>query len=197
MSRTRALTPEERRAFPKGPPAGAPAFVPTHHRIPNPMNSPTYTVPELSQFTHWPDVIHQQARALLVAASALVQKGWCRRHRALSVQGRPVAPQADEAAYWSLVGSLIAHRERNTHTIHPEAIWVALMAIYHTLHQNTPKHRPVVLRRRWLQRPSPRLRRGDRPPQPSPQRLRRALGRRHPLLPTGVAQGRRVGPALY
>ena len=39
------------------------------------MNSPTYTVLDLAEFAHWPDAIHQQARALLIAASALIQHG--------------------------------------------------------------------------------------------------------------------------
>ena len=61
------------------------------------MNRPTYTVLDLAEFAQWPDVIHTQARALLIAASALIQRGWCRYHRALSAQGRPVAPDDDQA----------------------------------------------------------------------------------------------------
>ena len=74
-----------------------------------------------------------------VAASALLQMGWCRKNRALSGQGCPVAPQDNEAAYWSLVGSLEAHRERSAQTIHPEAVYAALLAIYHTLHEKSPQ----------------------------------------------------------
>lgn len=103
------------------------------------MNSPTYTVLDLAEFAHGPDVIHTQARALLIAASALIQRGWCRYHRALSAQGRPVAPDDDQAAYFSLSGSLIAHRELNAHTIHPDALYAALRAIYHTLHEKPPQ----------------------------------------------------------
>ena len=61
------------------------------------MNRPTYTVLDRAEFAQWPDVIHTQARALLIAASALIQRGWCRYHRALSAQGRPVAPDDDQA----------------------------------------------------------------------------------------------------
>ena len=74
------------------------------------MNSPTYTVLDLAEFAHGPDVIHTQARALLVAASALIQRGWCRYHR-----------------------------ELNAHTIHPDALYAALRAIYHTLHETPPE----------------------------------------------------------
>ena len=103
------------------------------------MNSPTYTVLDLAPFAQWPDVIHQQARALLTAASALIQRGWCRYHRALSAQGQPVAPDDDQAAYFSLSGSLIAHRELNAHAIHPDAFYAALMAIHYTLHEKPPQ----------------------------------------------------------
>ena len=103
------------------------------------MNNPSYTVLDLAQFSHWPDAIHQQARALLVAAQALIQRGWCRDHRALSAQGKPVAPDDEDAAYFSLSGSLIAHRELNAHAIHPDALYAALMAIYHTLDDKPPQ----------------------------------------------------------
>ena len=103
------------------------------------MNSPTYTVLDLAEFAHGPDAIHQQARALLIAASALIQRGWCRYHRALSAQGKPVAPDDNDAAYFSLSGSLIAHRELNAHAIHPDALYAALMAIHHTLNEKPPQ----------------------------------------------------------
>ena len=103
------------------------------------MNSPTYTVLDRAEFAHWPDAIHTQARALLIAASALIQRGWCRYHRALSAQGKPVAPDDDQAAYFSLSGSLIAHRELNAHAIHPDALYAALRAIHHTLNEKPPE----------------------------------------------------------
>lgn len=103
------------------------------------MNSPTYTVLDRAPFAQWPAVIHTQAHALLIAASALIQRGWCRDHRALTAQGKPVAPDDEDAAYFSLSGSLIAHRELNAHAIHPDAFYAALRAIYHTLHDQPPQ----------------------------------------------------------
>jgi hypothetical protein len=49
-----------------------------------------------------------EGEQILVRARALVASGWCRGSDACDAAGAPVAPWSEEAASWSLLGSLVA-----------------------------------------------------------------------------------------